>query len=385
LAANGIRRVQLLEASNNMEDISENVNYAKNAGLQVVVPLIYSHSPIHSDEYYAERARNAAELGPDIIYLKDSGGLLTPERTRTLIPAIQKSINGLPLEFHSHCTTGLAPLCYLEAMRLGITTFHTAISPLANGPSLPSTENISENAHYLGYTSNLNKHALEAIAAHFSYVAQKEGLPTGSPVQFDLSQYEHQVPGGVISNLSRQLSELGFEHRLGEVLDEIVQVRRDLGYPIMVTPFSQFVVTQASLNVTQGERYKTVIDEVIRFALGHCGKQLVPVDPNLMDRINSLPRTSELAHWEPTETSMEDLRRDFGRDHSDEDLLLIFLASEEDLKATRASGPIKTKYSCVDKPLAAFIKELMKQKKSTCISIQRENFGLTLRKNANLK
>ena len=104
------------------------------------------------------------------------------------------------------------------------------------------------------------------------------------------------------------------------MLDEIVQVRKDLGYPIMVTPFSQFVVTQASLNVTQRERYKTVIDEVIRFALGHCGKQLVPVDPKLMDRINSLPRTVELAKWEPTETTMEDLHRDFGRDYSDEDL-----------------------------------------------------------------
>ena len=382
LAANGIKRVQLLEASNNMEDLSENVGYAKNAGLQVVLPLVYSHSPVHTDEYYAERTRNAVKLDPDIIYLKDSGGLLTPERTRTLIPTMLQNINDIPFEIHSHCTTGLGPLNYLEAMRLGVTTFHTASSPLANGSSLPSVEHISENARYLGYSSNLDKEALEAIATHFAHVAKMEGLPTGSPVLFDLSQYEHQIPGGVISNLIRQLSELGFEDRIEEVVDEAVQVRKDLGYPIMVTPISQFVVTQASLNVTQGERYRTVIDEVIQFALGHYGRQPVPVDPNIMDRINELPRTRELSRWEPPVTRIEDLRRTFGNDLSDDDLLLILLSSEEDLKTVRAAGPAKTEYSCANKPLAAFLKELMKQKKSTHIHIRKENFSLTLRKKA---
>ena len=380
LAANGIKRVQLLEASNNMEDLSENVEYAKNAGLQVVLPLVYSHSPIHTDEYYAERTRNALELEPDIIYLKDSGGLLTPERTRTLIPVMLQNIDDIPFEIHSHCTTGLGPHNYLEAMRLGVTTFHTASSPLANGPSLPSIEHISENARFLGYSSHLDKKALEAIATHFEHVAQMEGFPKGSPVLFDLSQYEHQIPGGVISNLIRQLSELGFEDRLDEVLTEVIQVRKDLGYPIMVTPVSQFVVTQASLNVTQGERYKSVIDEVIQFALGHYGKQPVPVDTNIMDRINELPRTKELRHWEPPITRIEDLRRTFGSDLSDDDLLLMLLSSKEDLKAMRAKGPAKTEYSSVNKPLVAFIKELMKQKKPAHIHIQKENFSLTLRK-----
>ncbi len=157
-----------------MEDLSENVEYAKNAGLQVVLPLVYSHSPIHTDEYYAERTRNALELEPDIIYLKDSGGLLTPERTRTLIPVMLQNINDIPFEIHSHCTTGFGPHNYLEAMQLGVTTFHTASSPLANGPSLPSIEHISENARFLGYSSHLDKKALEAIATHFEHVAQME-------------------------------------------------------------------------------------------------------------------------------------------------------------------------------------------------------------------
>ena len=221
---------------------------------------------------------------------------------------------------------------------------------------------------------------MEAIAAHFEHVAQMEGFQTGSPVLFDLNQYEHQIPGGVISNLIRQLSELGFGERLDEVLAEVIQVRKDLGYPIMVTPVSQFVVTQASLNVTQGERYRTVIDEVIQFAFGHYGKQPVPVDPNIMDRINELPRTRELSHWEAPITRIEDLRRTFGSDLSDDDLLLLMLSSEEDLNAVRAKGPAKTEYSSANKPLASFVKELIKQKKSAHIHIRKEDFSLTLRK-----
>ena len=135
LAANGISRVQLMEASNNMGDLAEAVRYAKDAGLQVIIPLVYSHSDVHTDEYYAQRTRDAVKLSPDVIYLKDPGGLITPERTRTLFPMIQQNLDEVPLEFHSHCTTGLAPLCYLEAMKLGVKTFHTAVSPLANGPS----------------------------------------------------------------------------------------------------------------------------------------------------------------------------------------------------------------------------------------------------------
>jgi oxaloacetate decarboxylase alpha subunit len=371
------------EASNIMGDMSDGVRFAKDAGLEVVVALVYSHSPVHTDEYYAKRTRDAVKLGPDVIYLKDPGGLLTPERTRTLVPTIQKNIDGMPLELHSHCTTGLAPLCYLEAMSLGVKTFHTAISPLANGPSQPSTENILRNARHMGYSSDLDEEALEAIAAHFREVAKKEGLPTGVPLEYELYQFEHQVPGGVISNLKRQLGQLNFEHRLEEVLEETVLVRKELGYPIMVTPFSQFVVTQASLNVIQGERYKTITDEVIKFALGLYGEQASSVDQDFMDRIRSLPRTKDFIDWRPEEASIDDLRRELGANLSDDELLLLVLCPEKDFKAMRAAGPIKTDYSGADKPMVTFIKELMKRKNSTCIGIQKADFSLTLKKSAN--
>jgi len=380
LAANGIRRVQLMEASNNIPEIADGVRFAKEAGLEVAIALVFSHSPVHTDELYAKRARDAVKLKPDVIYIKDSGGLLTPERTKTLVPVIQQNTNGIALEFHSHCTTGLAPLCYLEAMKLGINTFHTAISPLANGPSQPSTENILKNARHLGYSSQVDEQALEAIAAHFKEVAKKEKLPIGVPLEYDAYQFEHQIPGGVISNLRRQLAELGLEHRLEEVLAETVQVRRELGYPIMVTPFSQFAVTQATINVTQGDRYKTITDDIIKFALGHYGKQILPVDESLMDRIDRLPRTKDFSNWKPSEISIQDMRRDIGGDLSDDDLLLLVLCQEEDFKAMRAAGPIQTAYTGAGKPLAAFIKDLTKRKKTTFISIRREDFSLTLRK-----
>jgi oxaloacetate decarboxylase alpha subunit len=379
----GIRRVQLMEASNNMGDMSEMIGYAKDAGLQVVVALVYSHSEVHTDEYYAERTRDAVKLNPDVIYLKDPGGLITPERTRTLVPTIQKNINGIALEFHSHCTTGLAPLCYLEAMKLGVKTFHTAISPLANGPSQPSTETFLRNARHLGYSSNVDEKALEAIAAHFKEVAKAETLPVGGPVEYDIYQFEHQVPGGVISNLKRQLAQLGAEHRLEEILEETIQVRKELGYPIMVTPFSQFVATQASLNVMQGERYKTITDEIIKFALGHYGRQVKPIDEELMDRIKSLTRTKEFMNWEPQPTSLEDIRAQMGANLTDEELLLLVLVPEGDFEAMKAAGPIKTEFSGAGKPLITFIKELMKRKNSSYISIRKENFALTLRKTSN--
>ena len=380
LVANGIRRVQLMESSNNMKDMVEMARYAKDVGIELVVALVYSHSEVHTDEYYAKITRDAVDLKPNAIYLKDPGGLITPERTRTLIPSIQKNLKGLPLEFHSHCTTGLAPLCYLEALNLGVKTFHTSCSPLANGPSQPSTETFLKNAHHMGYSSKVDRAVLDAIATHFLEIAKTEDLPIGRPVEYDLYQYEHQVPGGVISNLKRQLAQLGAEERLGEILEETVKVRKELGYPIMVTPFSQFVVTQASINVMQGERYKTITDEIIKFALGHYGRQIKPVNENLMDRIQSLSRTKDFVKLERPETSIEDIRKEMGSEFTDEELLLLVLVSDDDLKAMGAAGPIKTEYSGTEKPLFAFLKELMKQKKTKYIHVQKENLSITLKK-----
>jgi len=383
IAVNGIKRVQLMDASNDMSfRIPECVQMAKHAGLEVAMALIYSYSPRHTDDHYALATREAAKLRVDVIYLKDSGGLLTPERVRTLIPVILKNSHGIPVELHSHCTTGLAPLVYLEAVQLGVKTVHTAIPPLANGSSQPSVLNLVRNLRLLGYVPTINDEAIKPISDHFRTIAKRERLPMGSPIEYDIYQYMHQVPGGVISNLRHQLSGLRMGHQLEEVLEEAVQVRKDLGYPIMVTPFSQFVVSQAAMNIMVGERYKQVSDEVIKYTMGFWGKEAGSlVDPNVKDRILNLPRAKELQDWQPPQPSLSEIRETLGgAGVSEEDLLLRFLISEEEIRVMRmAAGPVR-EYFTARNPIVTLIHELLKQKDSDYISIQKKDFSLTLRR-----
>ncbi len=382
-AANGIKRVQVTGFLNDMAfKVPEIVTFARNVGLEVVVGLIFTVSPRHGDDYYARKTRQALQLKPDRLYLKDPGGLLTPERTKTIIPAMQKNSGGLPLELHSHCTTGLAPLCYLEAIKLGITTLHTGIPPLANGPAQPSVLNIARNARLLGYNPLLDEEAIRPVSDHFRFIAEREGLPSGAPLEYDYGQYLHQVPGGVISNLERQLAEMKMGDRLGAVLDETIEVRRDLGYPIMVTPFSQHVVTQATINVMLGERYREVTDELIQYCLGFWGEEassgvVAVVKVKILDR----PRAEELARQEHYEPSVEEIRQKLGGTGvSDDELVVRFvMGGEEELKALRPAPPIR-EYPTARTPLASLIQDIMKRKNWHDVNIAGKNFALALKK-----
>lgn len=376
----GVNRFGFLEEENDFSHISHLVKVTKAEGAETVAPLVYSHSPYHTDEYYAQKAQQAVKMGFDIVLIKDSGGLLTPERTRTLVPTIQQNIENLPLEIHSHTTTGLGPLNLLEAIKLGVKTVWTVSSPLANGSSHPSTEKTLMNARRLGYSSNLDEAGLKALAAQIRFVAKKENLPIGVPGEYDIYQYEHQVPGGVQGTLKWQLAQLGVENRLEEVYEEVCRVRKDLGYCIMVTPASQFIVAQATINVLTGERYKEICNEVIRKVLGFAGKSPGPIDQNLRDKVMSLPVTKELLAWEPPQTSIEELRKKIGPGLSDEELILRLCASEEAIKAMRAAGPIKTDYPTVGKPLVFLVQEIMKRRNSSYIHIKKGDFSFTLKK-----
>ena len=238
---------------------------AKRVGLTTILNQIYSVSPKHTDDITPE-AREAAALKPDYICLKDPGGLLTPERTGALIKVIQTEAPGLPIELHVHCTTGLGPLCAIEAIKLGVELIDVSVPPLANASSNPSVFNVAQNSRALGHTPVIDEQNLKSVARDLTYFAKRASLPIGEPVEYDYSQYVHQVPGGMISNLRFQLKNLGLLDRLPEVLEEAILVRKDLGYPIMVTPFSQFVGSQAAINVIKGERYIQVTDQVIQYA-----------------------------------------------------------------------------------------------------------------------
>ena len=334
--ANGIKSFWICDYQTDMEKFVYFARIAKAEGGEVVPALMYTSSPAHTNEHWARKTRLLAEAKDcvDRIMIEDASGVITPEGTRELVSTVQKNCEGLPIEFHSHCNSGLAPLCYLEAIQSGVTTVHTAVAPLANGTSLPATETILRNARRLGYTSDLNEDALAAVSAHFRNIAEKEGLPIGVPMEYDLFHFEHQVPGGMMTNLTRQLREVGMEHRLDEILEEVVLVRKEFGYPVMATPYSQIVGAQAVENVVSGERYKQLTDEVIKYVLGYYGEPVVPVDQNVMDRVMGLPRTKEFLNWKPEGylKSVEELRQEIGPELSDDDLLLRTLIPGKPLK-----------------------------------------------------
>jgi oxaloacetate decarboxylase alpha subunit len=383
-AANGIRRLMIFDALHDWSNIAQSVSIAKAEGVEVSVPLVYSLSPVHTDEFYAQKTAEMVQwLKPDIVLIKDSIGLLTPERTKTLVPAIKQHIGDLPFEMHSHCTTGLAPLCCLESVPLGIDVIHPCVSPLANGPSHPSVENMTMNLRRLGFSPKIDEGAVKAVADHFRYVAKREDKPIGAPVEYDAFQYIHQVPGGMITNLQFMLAQRGMEHRLEEVLEEVSMIREEWGYPVMITPFSQLVGTQAVLNVLLGERYKVATAEAIRYILGHYGKPPAPIDENTKDKIQGLPEAKDLLDWEQPQPSIKELRKEIGRPGiSDDELLLRVLFPEEHVDATIAAGPMATNYPMGSKPVTALIEELTRQGNARYFHVKKGDLSLTLQRNS---
>jgi len=355
----------------------------RDAGLQVAIALSYTISPRHTDEYYAQKTRDILAFKPDVVYLEDQCGILTLDRARTLLPAIVRNANGVPVELHAHCTTGLAPLVYLEALQAGISTLHTAIPPLAEGPSQPSIFSVARNARLMGHTTSIDEKALQPVVERLTAIAKQEKLPIGAPLEYDYAQYVHQMPGGVISNLTHQLAQLRIDHRLNEVLEESVQVRKDLGYPIMVTPHSQFVSTQAAINVATGGRYKHVIDELILFAQGVYSEDsgYTWMDQNLKDRLLGMPRARELAaRQRPDDISMSELREKFGGPGvSDEEFLLRYvMKGEQEVQAMRAAGRPKP-YFNASLPLLTLIQELEKHPRVRYVEVKRGGDSLVIR------
>jgi pyruvate/oxaloacetate carboxyltransferase len=349
--ANGIKSFWICDYQENMERFRYFAELAKAEGVEVVPSLMYTSSPVHTSEHWAEKIRMIAGVKHcvDRIMIEDASGVITPEDTRKLIKVVMENCGGLPVEFHSHCNVGLAPQCYIEAIKLGVKTLHTAVAPLANGTSLPATESILKNAKRLGFASDLDEDALANVSAYFRKVAEKEGMPIGMPMEYDLFHFEHQVPGGMMSNLTRQLREVGMENRLTEMLEEVVLVRKDFGYPVMATPYSQIVGAQAMENVILGERYKQFTDEAIKYILGYYGEPVVPVDQNVKDKVMSLPRTKEFLNWVPEGylKSVEEIRKEIGPDLSDDDLLLKILIPGKSVKPAK---PKKTATLSATKP-----------------------------------
>jgi oxaloacetate decarboxylase alpha subunit len=348
--------------------------------MDTIVNLIYTVSPRHTDEYYARKAREAAAIRPYRICFKDVGGLLTPERSRTLLPAILSNASDTPVEYHAHCNNGLATLCYLEAVKLGLTALHTAVPPLANGSSQPSILNVARNLRALGYTPAVNDDAVKPVEEHFTAIAKAQNLAIGRPFAYDQAQYLHQVPGGVISNLRHQLRLIGKEDKLPETLEEAARVRADFGYPIMVTPLSQFVVSQAAINVIVGQRYKEVTDQVIQYALGIWGKEAPEImAPDVKDKILSRRRAKDWENWSTPNLSLHEVRQKYGARISDEELLLRVYAGPDAVDALFAGSAPKPQLDSKQSFLQ-LIEQLSKKKDCNHVFISRNDFSLTLGK-----
>jgi oxaloacetate decarboxylase (Na+ extruding) subunit alpha len=335
----GVRRIWVAESMNDVATDLEIAEIAKEEGAEeIVVGLVYSISPVHTDAYYSERAGAiAASPHVDILNLKDPGGLLTPDRVRTLAPALRAAAPTLPLEVHTHMTATMGAACYVEAAQLGATYVCTAARPLANGTSQPSAEQTIANLREQGFRVDVDEESLREVSRYFTGLAAELGRPVGAPVEYDVSVYTHQLPGGMTSTLRRQLAEIGMEHRWHDILEEIPRVREELGWPIMVTPLSQFVGVQAFLNVTTGERWSRFPDEVLRYVLGQYGPPAAEIDPNLKARVHALPRAETLANEEHG-IGLDAARARYGDAVSDEELLLRMMLPQEQVEAIVPGG-----------------------------------------------
>lgn len=339
LVRNGVTRLWVIDPMHDMAGAKRMATMAREAGFEEIVGgICYTTSPVHTDAYFADRI---AELDghPDIdsVYLKDPAGLLTPDRVRTLVPQLRSRLTTIPFdEIHSHCTTGLAPLTVLEAADLGMTTVHCALPPLANGNSHPAAERLVANLRARGHAVDVDAEAMAEASAYLRHQARIKRLPSGEPAEYDEDYYRHNIPGGVLATLARQLGELRRPELLPAVKEEAVRVREDLGWPIVVTPFAQYIVTQATLNVMAGERYAQVADEIVDLLRGDFGPLPGPVDQDLLDKAMATKRAQQPLPGDD-DVTIDQLRSRFGRGLPDEELLLRAVMPAEQVDAMVAA------------------------------------------------
>ena len=380
LVKNGIRRFALADPMNNADSNIACARTIKQVGGEyVVAALVFTITPIDDDALYVERARKLS-ASPDIdaLYIKDPGGLLSPLRARTMIPAVKAVIGDKPLELHSHCTVGLGELVYMDAPEWGVGTVQCASGAASDGISNPPSERVVANLRELGHKIDIDDQALAEVGRYFTRLAEAEGLPAGCPQPFDAAYFHHQLPGGMTGTMRRHLAESKLTHLESAVIEEIGRVRQELGWPIVMTPFSQMLLTQAVMNITRHERYAIVPDEVIRYALGRFGKPNLPIAPEVMDRIGSLPRTRELRQ-EPGMLPLAELRRRIGLELSDEEFLLRATMPAEQIDAMKAAGLAPQAYNPDIAPVLKLLRGLAARRDIAHLSVEKPGFRLELK------
>lgn len=284
---NGIDIVRVFDALNDLRNIETSIKATKKYGGHAQGAISYTISPVHNTAYYVQVAKDMVEMGCDSICIKDMSGILLPYPAFELVTELKKVIN-VPIEIHSHFTSGVANQTYLKAIEAGADIIDTAISPLGNGTSQPATEPMIASLEGSDYYPDMDFDLLVEIADYFKVLKEKyikEGLLDPKVMNVDINTLKYQVPGGMISNLVSQLKAQGKEDLYEEVLKEVPRVREDFGYPPLVTPMSQMVGTQAVFNVILGERYKMVPTEAKNYVKGLYGKPTVPISDEIRKKI----------------------------------------------------------------------------------------------------
>jgi oxaloacetate decarboxylase (Na+ extruding) subunit alpha len=281
---NGIDIIRIFDALNDVRNIKVALEATKQAGAHAQAAVVYTISPLHTTAHYVDTALELEQLGADSICIKDMAGLLTPFKAKELVSELKAKLK-VPVALHSHYIGGMAVGAYLLAAEAGIDIIDTASVPLAFGASQPPVETVVRALQESNYDSGLDIQSLFRISKYFEDLRQERGFERGVTRITDMRVFDHQVPGGMISNLISQLEQQKALDRIHEVLEEIPKVRKDMGYPPLVTPTSQIVGTQAVLNVISGARYKLVPGEVKAYVKGHYGAAPGPIDPEIREKI----------------------------------------------------------------------------------------------------
>jgi oxaloacetate decarboxylase alpha subunit len=285
--ANGIDIIRIFDCMNDLRNLQTAVNASKKEKGHAQVALAYTLGDAYTLDYWVDIAKRVEEMGADSLCIKDMAGLLTPKAASELVPALKENIS-IPVEMHTHYTSGLASMTYMKAVEGGADIIDTAISPFALGTSQPATEVMVEAFKDTPYDTGLDQNKLAEIADYFAPIRQRDiesGLMNTKVLGVNIKTLLYQVPGGMLSNLISQLKEQNKEDKLREVLEEVPRVRKDLGEPPLVTPSSQIVGTQAVFNVLMGERYKIATQETKDVLLGKYGKTVKPFNPEIVDKV----------------------------------------------------------------------------------------------------
>lgn len=321
---NGIDIIRIFDALNDVRNLETALLQTKKEGAHAQAAISYTLSPVHTLETYTSLAKEMESLGADSICIKDMSGLLKPYTAYELVKAIKREVN-LPLEIHSHCTTGLAGMMYVKAVEAGADIIDTALSPFSMGTSQPPTESMVSTFEETEFETGLDKSALREAANHFLPIREKaleSGLLNPKVLGVDIDGLTYQVPGGMLSNLVSQLSEQNALESLEEVLEEVPRVRKDLGYPPLVTPTSQIVGTQAVLNVITKSRYKMVPNEVKAYVKGMYGRPAISLDETFVKKIIGEEKTITCRPADKLENIFEKKKKEMAAFYeTDEDVL----------------------------------------------------------------